>query len=60
MLKIGDQGVTVEVDGGRQFTGTVYYVRENGWPCIETDDRHVASGPVVECAASTSGPTTAS
>lgn len=35
---------TVNVDG-RLFTGRVYHVRENGWPCIETDNGHIASGP---------------
>jgi len=37
---------TVVVDG-RLFTGRVYHVRENGWPCVETPTGHVASGPEV-------------
>lgn len=43
-LKVGDTA-TVVVDG-KVFTGTIYHVRENGWPCIETSTGHVASGPV--------------
>jgi len=36
---------TVVVDG-REFTGTVYHVRRNGWACIETLGHvHHASGP---------------
>jgi len=38
---------TVIVDGN-SFTGTVYHVRENGWPCVECPDGHIASGPAVQ------------
>ena len=37
---------TVCVDG-YHYTGRIYHVRDNGWPCIETASGHVASGPEV-------------
>ena len=40
---IGDTA-TVMVDG-EAITGTVYYVRTNGWPSVETDAGRIASGP---------------
>ena len=57
-VRIGDI-VTVDVDG-TFFTGKVYHVRENGWPCVEGSrcfsgcewcatvcpGGHVASGPL--------------
>ena len=43
---IGDI-VTVIVDG-QKFTGTIYYIRENGWANVETPDGHIASGPILE------------
>ena len=33
---------------GHAFTGEVYHTRENGWPCVECDDGHIASGPRVD------------
>jgi hypothetical protein len=41
------QHATVLVDG-EEITGTVYNVRDNGWPCVETPDGRVASGPRLE------------
>lgn len=43
-INIGDTA-TVMVDGA-EITGTVYNVRANGWPCVETSSGRVASGPV--------------
>jgi hypothetical protein len=40
------QRATVNVDGER-ITGRVYHVRENGWPCVETEAGRIASGPAV-------------
>jgi hypothetical protein len=37
---------TVEADG-QLITGRIYHVRENGWPCVKSDDGHVASGPCI-------------
>ncbi len=39
------QHATVVVDG-QTITGTIYNVRENGWPCVETASGRVASGPL--------------
>jgi hypothetical protein len=41
-----DRIATVVVDG-RLFTGRVYNVRDNGWPCVETPGGTFASGPEV-------------
>lgn len=41
---IGDTA-TVVVDG-ELFTGDVYHVRENGWPCVRTESGRQASGPI--------------
>jgi hypothetical protein len=42
-LSIGD---VATVDGGRgPVTGTVYYIRDNGWPSVETSTGRIASGP---------------
>jgi hypothetical protein len=38
---------TVIVDDRRIHTGTVYHVRANGWPCIQTAAGVIASGPMV-------------
>ena len=43
--KIGGTA-TVEADG-QLITGTIYHVRENGWPCVEASDGHIASGPCI-------------
>lgn len=45
-MSIGDVA-TVKVDG-QTFTGRVYHVRENGWPCVECSDGRIASGPAVK------------
>jgi hypothetical protein len=37
---------TVLVDG-EEITGTVYNVRDNGWPCVQTPEGRIASGPKV-------------
>jgi hypothetical protein len=37
---------TVIVDDHRIHTGTVYHVRANGWPCIQTTAGVIASGPM--------------
>jgi hypothetical protein len=36
---------TVYADTDEPITGTVYHVRENGWPCVQTDAGRIASGP---------------
>ena len=41
--RIGDTA-TVYVDG-QAITGTIYYVRDNGWPCVQSASGQVASGP---------------
>lgn len=43
-MDIGDT-TTVLVDGNR-ITGTVYHIRENGWPCVKSSTGRIASGPV--------------
>lgn len=35
---------TVIVDGN-EITGKVYYIRDNGWACVETESGRIASGP---------------
>ena len=45
-IRVGDRNVSVLVDGS-VFTGTVYNVRDNGWPCVETYSGHIASGPAI-------------
>jgi hypothetical protein len=46
MPEIGDVA-TVNADGAR-ITGTVYHVRDCGWPCVETAAGRFASGPTDE------------
>lgn len=43
-MKIGDT-VTVRADTGTH-TGRIYHIRENGWPCVETPEGVIASGPL--------------
>jgi hypothetical protein len=43
--KIGGSA-TVQADGVL-VTGRIYHIRENGWPCVESVDGHIASGPCI-------------
>ncbi len=45
MPEVGDIA-TVNVDG-QCITGRVYHLRENGWPCVQSDAGRIASGPLV-------------
>lgn len=36
---------TVMLSGAKPVCGTVYWIRDNGWACVETDQGRIASGP---------------